>query len=114
MTQRTQHPTTTGSPLADDPTTAEALRRALAAPTLAARLATHTARYLDTVAPTRPVTALAWSEALRRAHLYVLPTAPDPVANAAWARVLGALPELRQGETGGEYALRLRDAAKGL
>lgn len=92
----------------------EALRRVLAAPSLSQRLAERVGQYLVTAAPALPVTALSWSEALRRAHTAVLSNASPVVANAVWARFLSVLPELRLGETDGEYGLRILTAAKGL
>ncbi|WP_031511547.1 hypothetical protein [Streptomyces megasporus] len=114
MTQSTHRYHPPGSPLASDTTTSEAMRRVLNRPSLASQLMTEIAHQLMDDKPSQELTPRCWGDALTRAHDRALKKAPPTIAHRVFHRVLEELPALRLGETGGEYSLRLRDAAKGL
>ncbi|GAA1431769.1 hypothetical protein GCM10009601_51430 [Streptomyces thermospinosisporus] len=90
----------------------EALRHLLGQPSYAAQVLLVTATILE-LAPTRPVDHETREHALDVAHDAILATLPDPVSRDAMDRAYRALPELT-GISRGEYALRLRHAAKEL
>jgi hypothetical protein len=91
-----------------------ALRRILTEPTHSARLLTETADRLEDESPFLVLTGWQYSDASIAAHKSVLHNLPAVIANEAIVRALTAQPVPRHGETAGEYALRLRAAAKGL
>lgn len=92
----------------------EALRRALTEPTHAARYATTTADHLAHRDRADQPAVRHILPALHDAYPAALGNAPAAVRARAIDSVHAALPEPRDGETCGEYAIRLRDAAKGL
>lgn len=90
----------------------EALRQALAQPTLASRLLAETARQLARYRPHHPLHPTAWGAALARGVHHTLDGLPEVIQNRATAAAVTALPAARPGETAGEYALRLHAAAR--
>lgn len=92
----------------------EALHQALTLPTLAAQLLAAVAGHLAAHAPTDQLTGIDWSRALCVSTISTLRGVPEPVANRAAANAVLSLPPMDDGITRGEYALRLRDAARGL
>lgn len=92
----------------------EALRRAFAQPSPTHQFLTGLAQALTEHAPQQPLTGNGWSAACARAALRTLAKYPEAIANAAIVRAFAAMPQMRPHDTQGEYALRLRDAARGL
>ncbi|MFE9935877.1 hypothetical protein [Streptomyces hirsutus] len=90
----------------------EALRRLIEQPSYGAQALIVTARMLE-LDSTEPVTRLACERALDIAADTILRNLPDVVCSDSMDRVYRALPPLTQ-ITRGEYALRLRAAAKEL
>ncbi|MDJ0460613.1 hypothetical protein [Streptomyces sp. H27-C3] len=93
----------------------EALRRILTEPTHAARLLTEAAALLDEN-PFLVLTEHQYREAAGSAGNLVLAGLPFAVASGAATQATAAMPEIRGylRETNGEYAMRLRSAARGL
>lgn len=89
----------------------EALRRLLTQPSYAAQTLLVTARMLELDAD-QPMTGLAREGAIDVAADTILSRLPDVVCQDSLARAYDAMPPLTA--TRGEYALQLRDAAKGL
>ncbi|MFF3643402.1 hypothetical protein [Streptomyces sp. NPDC002564] len=83
-------------------------------PSLSSQLLTAAADHLAEHHPTDPLTGPGWSRALCAATITTLCALPAPVANAAAARAVLALPDSELGITRGEYAIRLRAAARTL
>lgn len=103
------------APPSSDPDMDAALRRALAAPSPARQLLEHIADRLGTRQHGHlPVTGTMWQDATMAAYRSTLAGRCEHVANSALVRAFAALPPLRDNETRGEYALRLRAAARGL
>ncbi|MFF9215597.1 hypothetical protein [Streptomyces viridosporus] len=98
--------------LTQPPDIDEALRTLLTEPSYGAQVLTVTARMLE-VDSTQPVTELGREYALDIAADTILHTLPDAVCQDSMARAYRALPPLEP-VTRGEYALRLRAAAKEL
>ncbi|MCL7377454.1 hypothetical protein [Streptomyces sp. 35G-GA-8] len=94
----------------------EGLRRALATPSYAAQLLTALADRLDDSRPTATFTHRILALALAIAAASTLGPLPAAVQGDAATRALAALPQIDRGAwtTCGEYALRLRAAAKEL
>ncbi|MEU6661237.1 hypothetical protein [Streptomyces sp. NPDC046821] len=90
----------------------EALERLLTEPSYAAQTLIVTARLLEMDAA-EPLTPLARKHALTIASDAILAKLPDVVRRDSIDRALVAMPDLDT-ITRGEYALRLRDAAKSL
>ncbi|MFJ2007028.1 hypothetical protein [Streptomyces chartreusis] len=90
-----------------------ALRVLLTEPSYAAQTLITTARMLEMDAA-RPMTAAAREHAMDIAVDTILSTLPEAVNLDSVKRVYGALPPLAPTGTRGEYALRLRQAAKDL
>lgn len=88
------------------------LQRVLAQPSLAAQLLTATAYELTRYMPQQPLTATGWSAACARAARGALANYPETIANAAIGRAFAVMPQMRNGDTQGEYSLRLRVAAR--
>lgn len=89
-----------------------ALRTPLEQPSYAARTATTAARWLDLHAA-QPITNVMRERALDVGTVRVLSPLPDVIAAESTTKVYGALPPFAPISCG-EYALRLRAAAKGL
>ncbi|WP_329032235.1 hypothetical protein OIE71_04640 [Streptomyces sp. NBC_01725] len=91
----------------------EALRRALALPSLASQVLTAAADHLADRRPTDELTVAGWGRALALADARVLSRYPQIVAQHAGRRALRALtPDMwDSARTRGEWALRLRAAA---
>ncbi|TLQ43471.1 hypothetical protein [Streptomyces marianii] len=92
------------------------LARILTEPTRAARLLTETAQQLEHEWPHLAITEQQLNAAGREATRTVLDGLPKVVADEANERARAVCPraQFHGGETAGEYALRLRDAAKAL
>ncbi|MBT2508836.1 hypothetical protein J7I98_23700 [Streptomyces sp. ISL-98] len=90
------------------------LARILNEPTWAAQLAEQTAVQLENGAPFLVVNLHVLDEACVNAAAIVLAGLPDIVADEASQRAAAITPAPRPGETGMEYAPRLRQAARGL
>ena len=90
------------------------LARILAEPTWAAQLAEQTAVHLENAAPFLVVNLLVLDEACVNAAAIVLDGLPDIVTEQAIDRAAEIMPVPLPGETGLEYAPRLRAAARGL
>lgn len=90
-----------------------ALRVLLTEPSYAAQTLIVTARVLEMDA-TRPMTARAREHAIDIAADTILSKLPDPVCKDSIARLYRVLPALAPPATRGEYALRLRAAARDL
>lgn len=95
----------------DLPQADEALRRARQNMPVAAQLLHAVADLLSGHQPEEPVTNRGAGLAFTYAGLAVLAGYPQAVQDVALDRALAATPEARPGETGGEWALRLRAAA---
>ncbi|MER7813821.1 hypothetical protein [Streptomyces sp. NPDC096153] len=100
----------------DRPDVDALLARILTEPTRAARLLTETAEALEHEWPHLAITEQQLNDAGREATRIVLAGLPKVVADEANERARAVCPRARfhGGETAGEYALRLRDAAKAL
>ncbi|WP_435218384.1 hypothetical protein [Streptomyces sp. bgisy034] len=90
-----------------------ALRVLLTEPSYAAQTLITTARMLEIDAP-RPMTAAARKHAMDIAIDAILSRLPEAVNHDSVRRVYRALPPLAPAGTRGEYALRLRAAARDL
>ena len=90
-----------------------ALRVLLEQPSYGAQVLIVTARMLEMDAR-QPMKAGSREQALDIAIDSILSTLPDPVAKDSVARMYHALPPLAPQGTRGEYALRLRAAARDL
>jgi hypothetical protein len=95
-----------------DPTD-EALRRLIEQPSYAAQVLIMTARLLEMDA-TEPMTGLARERAIDIASDSILRTLPQIVCTDSLSRAYRVLPSTPAPITRGEYALRLRAAAKEL
>jgi hypothetical protein len=89
----------------------DTLRRILAEPSTAARLLTATADALD-ASPFLTATEYELDHTAGAAALKTLVGLPEVVAEEAASRAAQAFPAVRPRETCGEYALRLRAAAR--
>jgi hypothetical protein len=92
----------------------EALRQALAQPSLAARLITAVAGHLSAHSPQDELTPTGWGRALTTATIQTFARIPETPAVCAAAKAVAALPPAFRGITRGEYALRLHSTARGL
>jgi len=92
--------------------TDEAIRRLLEQPSYAAQALVVTARMLEMDAG-QPMTGRSRERAIDIAADVIMSTLPDGVARDSMARLYRVLPPLAD-ITRGEYALRLRSAAKAL
>ncbi|MDI9885334.1 hypothetical protein QMZ92_13250 [Streptomyces sp. HNM0645] len=92
------------------------LARILTEPTIGARILLATARALEDDQPFLVLTPEDLADALTKgtADATANPALPDLVIEEGMLRAYAVLPEIRPGETAGEFALRLRDAARGL
>ncbi|MET8297415.1 hypothetical protein ABZW02_25655 [Streptomyces sp. NPDC005180] len=90
----------------------EHLRRAREDMPVAAQLLHAVADLLSGTEPEQPVTNRTAGLAFTYAGLAVLAPYPQAVRDAALDRALATLPEARPAETGGEWAIRLRAAAR--
>ncbi|MEU2111842.1 hypothetical protein [Streptomyces sp. NPDC019507] len=92
------------------------LARILTEPTRAARLLTETAARLEADHPFLVLPRVELNRIARDVARDVLAGLPPVVVDEANQRARAVCPQLRdhEGETKGEYALRLRDAARGL
>ncbi|MGW0550538.1 hypothetical protein [Streptomyces altiplanensis] len=91
----------------------EALARILSEPTWAQQLSTATASALEDT-PFIVMDGWLLTSAINTAIAQVLAGLPGIVAAEALTRMYTVMPQARPRETAGEYALRLRAAAKGL
>jgi hypothetical protein len=90
------------------------LRRILTEPTRAHLLLLAVATVLEDEQPFQTMNHHVMCDAMNKAIGEHLAGLPGIVAAEAVMRATGALPEIRPGVTAGEYALLVRDAAKGL
>ncbi|MFF9269107.1 hypothetical protein [Streptomyces rochei] len=99
--------------LTQPPDIDEALRRLIEQPSYAAQVLTVTARMLE-MDPTEPMTTRAGGIAMTIAVDAILTPLPRAVSDDSMDRVTRAMPDLADGITRGEAALRLRAAARAL
>ncbi|MFS0697785.1 hypothetical protein [Streptomyces nitrosporeus] len=112
---RIHTPTSVAAPVDSDPDMNQVLHQLLAQPSFAAQLLTELAYQLSTRHISHLVlTTALWDEAFATAHARILNGLYPCIAIPSAATAAAALPAVRLDETCGEYALRLRAAAKGV
>ncbi|NNJ04167.1 hypothetical protein HHX38_08470 [Streptomyces sp. PKU-MA01144] len=92
------------------------LARILTEPTIGARILLATARVLENEQPFLVLAPEDLADALTKGteQATANPALPDLVIEEGMLRAYAVTPDIRPGETAGEFALRLRDAAKAL